>query len=168
LEKTPLKLPKEGVYYDYIMRRIFFLLTITFFTSIVAFSQTDRNTRYVAVQTAVLKDSAGFFAKEVWKLPLGTAVTLIRDDGKWAEVRAGNLTGWVASASLSARRVTASNSPVTANEVALAGKGFSPDTEIEYKKSGLDYSTVDSMEKIAVPADDLLRFITEGRLARGE
>ncbi|MDR2716877.1 MAG: hypothetical protein LBB89_02280 [Treponema sp.] len=150
------------------MQRFLFLLTMAFCTSAVIFSQADRNTRYVAVQTAVLKDSTGFFAKEVGNLPLGTAVTLVRDDGKWAEVRAGNLAGWVASASLSARRVVASNSPVTASEVALAGKGFSPDTEIEYKKNGLDYSMVDSMEKIVVSTDDLLRFIIEGRLARGE
>jgi len=150
------------------MRRFLFLFTIALCTGTVIFSQVDRNTRYVAIQTAVLKDSAGFFAKEVGNLPLGTAVTLVRDDGKWAEVRSGNLAGWVASASLTARRVTASNSSVTVNEVALAGKGFSPDTEIEYKKNGLNYSMVDAMEKIVVPADDLLRFITEGRLARGE
>jgi len=150
------------------MRRFLFLLIMTFCTSAMIFSQSGGNTRYVAVQTAVLKDSTGFFAKEVGNLPLGTAVTLIRDNGKWAEVRAGNLAGWVASASLSARRVIASNSSVTASEVALAGKGFSPDTEMEYKKNGLDYSLVDSMEKIVVPADDLLRFIIEGRLARGE
>jgi hypothetical protein len=148
------------------MRR--FLLIMMLCTGVLVFSQSGGSTRYVAVKNAVLKDSTGFFAKEVGNLPLGTAVTLIRDDGKWAEVRAGNLAGWVASASLSARRVVASNSPVTANEVALAGKGFSPDTEIEYKKNGLDYSMVDSMEKITVPAADLLRFIDEGRLARGE
>ncbi|MDR0455987.1 MAG: hypothetical protein LBH20_04805 [Treponema sp.] len=150
------------------MRKFLFLLTMALCAGTVIFAQTDRNTRYVAVQTAVVKDSTGFFAKEVGNLPLGTAVTLVRDDGKWAEVRAGNLAGWVASASLSARRVVASNSTVTASEVALAGKGFSPDMEMEYRKSGLDYSAVDSMEKIVVPANDLLRFITEGRLARGE
>jgi len=150
------------------MRRFSFLLTMALCTGTVIFSQTAGNTRYVAVQTAVIKDSTGFFAKEVGNFPLGTAVTLIRDNGKWAEVRAGNLAGWVASASLSVRRVIVSSSPVTASEVALAGKGFSPDTEMEYKKNGLDYSLVDSMEKIVIPADDLLRFIIEGRLARGE
>jgi len=150
------------------MRRFLFLLIMVLSTSALTFSQSGGNTRYVAVQNVILKNSTGFFAKEVGNLPLGTAVTLIRDDGKWAEVRAGNLAGWVASASLSARRVIMSNSPVTVSEVALAGKGFSPDTEIEYKKNGLDYSMVDSMEKIVVPADDLLRFINEGRLARGE
>jgi len=150
------------------MRRFLFLLIMMLCTSALILSQSGGSTRYVTVQNVVLKNSTGFFAKEVGNLPLGTAVTLIRDDGKWAEVRAGSLAGWVASASLSARRVIASGSPVTASEVALAGKGFSPDTEIEYRKNGLDYSMVDSMEKIVVPADDLLRFINEGRLARGE
>jgi len=149
------------------MRRFLFLLMMLC-ANVLIFSQSGGNTRYVAVQNAVLKDSTGFFAKEVGNLPLGTAVTLIRDDGKWAEVRAGNLAGWVTSASLSARRVVASNSQVTANEVALAGKGFSPNTEMEYRKNGLDYSMVDSMEKIVVPAADLLRFIDEGHLAKGE
>ena len=60
------------------------------------------------------------------------------------------------------------NPTVTASEVAMAGKGFSPDMEMEYRKNGLDYSMVDSMERITVPSDDLLRFITEGRLSRGE
>jgi len=132
------------------------------------FSQAGGNMRYVAVQTAVLKDSTGFFAKDLRSLSLGDAVTFIRESGKWTEVRVGNVTGWVASSSLSARQVVASVSSVSVNEVALAGKGFSVDTEIEYRKSGLDYSMVDSMERTVVPGDELLRFITEGRLSRGE
>jgi SH3-like domain-containing protein len=150
------------------MRRFLFLLTMALCTGTAIFSQTDRNTRYVAVQTAVLKSSTGFFAKEVGKLPLGTAVTLVRDNGKWSEVRAGSLAGWVVSSSLSARRVIASNSPVTASEIALAGKGFSPDVEIEYRKNGLDYRAVDSMESLTIPPEELLKFINEGHLSKGE
>ena len=137
-------------------------------TGSLVFSQADRGIRYVAVQTTVVKDSSGFFAKDTGSLSLGDSVTVIREDGKWTNIRAGNLTGWVASSSLSARRVVTSNAAVTASEVALAGKGFSPDMEMEYRKTGLDYSTVDSMEQITVPAGDLLRFINEGRLAKGE
>jgi uncharacterized protein YgiM (DUF1202 family) len=136
--------------------------------SALAFSQASRATRYVAVQTTPLKDSPGFFAKELGNLSLGTELTLVREDGKWSEVRTGNISGWVASSSLSARRVLASNTDVTASEVALAGKGFSPDMEIEYRKNGLDYSMVDQMEKLVVPANDLEQFVTEGRLSRGE
>jgi len=149
------------------MRRLLFLLIIVC-TSTAVFSQTERNTRYVAVQTAVLKDSTGFFAKETGNLPLGTAVTLIRDNGKWAEVQAGSLTGWVALASLSARRVILSNSLATASEVALAGKGFSANVETEYRKNGLDYTAVDSMEDLTIPPEELLKFINDGRLSKGE
>ena len=134
----------------------------------VVFAQADQGTRYVAVQTVAVKSSTGFFAKNLGNLSLGDVVRLIKEDGKWSQIQAGNLTGWVASSSLSARRVVASNTAVTANEVAMAGKGFSPDMEMEYRKSGLDYSMVDSMEQITVPEDDLLRFITEGRLSKGE
>jgi uncharacterized protein YgiM (DUF1202 family) len=101
-------------------------------------------------------------------LPLGTEVTVVLENGKWTQIQTGNRQGWIASASLSARKVVASNTAVTASDVALAGKGFSPETEMEYKRNGLDYSVVDSMENTNIPNDDLLRFITEGRLNRGE
>jgi hypothetical protein len=135
----------------------------------VAFSQTSQNTRFVAVQSAALKSSTGFFASDVATLSLGDSVTLIQESGKWSQVRVGNQTGWMTSTSLSARRVVASgNVGVTASEVALAGKGFSPEMEMEYKKSGLDFSMVDTMERITVPPNELLRFINEGQLQRGE
>jgi SH3-like domain-containing protein len=151
-----------------IMKRFLFLLAVTLCSGAVVFAQADRSTRYVAVQTVAVKDAVGFFAKDLGNLSLGDAVRLISDNGKWSNVQAGNVTGWVASSSLSARRVVASSAAVTANEVAMAGKGFSPDMEVEYKKNGLDYSLVDSMERITVPANDLLRFVTEGRLSKGE
>lgn len=132
------------------------------------FSQTAGNRRYVAVQTTPLKNTTGFFARDLGNLTLGTEVTLVRENGKWSEILAGNLTGWVASSSLTARKVVTSTTIVTASEVALAGKGFSPDTEEEYRKSGLDYSFVDTMERITVPINDLSDFITEGRLSKGE
>ena len=149
------------------MKKITFILAMLLFTGSLAFSQANR--RYVAVQNTPLKSSTGFFSSNLGNLVFGDAVTLISDNGKWSKVQSGNLTGWVASSNLSARRIIQSNSSVvSANEIALAGKGFSPDTELEYKKNGLDFSMVDNMEQITVPARDLLRFITEGRLSKGE
>jgi len=149
------------------MKRLIFLLTMMLCAGALVCAQADRSTRYVAVQTIALKDAAGFFAKDLGSLSLGDAVKLVKEDGKWCNVQAGNLTGWVPATSLSARRVVGSNAAVTASEVAMAGKGFSPDMELEYKKSGLDYSQVDSMEKISVPSGELMRFINEGRLFGG-
>jgi SH3-like domain-containing protein len=150
------------------MRKLLFSLTMMLCVSVVSYSQTDRNTRYIAVKTTPLKSSVGFFAKDLGALSLGDVVTVINEEGKWSQIQAGGLEGWVTSSSLSARRIVASNPTVTASEIAMAGKGFSPDMEVEYRKDGLDYSMVDSMEQITVSATELFRFINEGRLARGE
>ena len=107
------------------MKRFFLILVMALCIGPLLFSQAGGNTRYVAVQTAPLKDSTGFFAKDLRTLSLGDAVTFVRENGKWTQVRVGNLTGWVASSSLSTRQVVASVSSVNVNEVALAGKGFS-------------------------------------------
>jgi len=149
------------------MKRCIFLLILTLCAASLVFAQADRSTRYVAVQTVALKDSAGFFAKDLGSLSLGDTVRLIAEDGKWSNVQAGNLTGWVPTTSLSARRVVASNTAVTASEVAMAGKGFSPNMEQAYQRSGPDYAMVDSMESITVSTVDLRRFINEGRLSSG-
>jgi uncharacterized protein YgiM (DUF1202 family) len=150
------------------MRKLLFLLVMMLCAASLLFSQFGGAKRYVAVQNAALKDSTGFFARNLANLPLGTEVTVILENGKWTQVQAGSRNGWIASASLSARKIVTSNSVVSPSDIALAGKGFSPETEMEYKKNGLDYSVVDSMENSNIPNDDLLRFITEGRLNRGE
>ena len=150
------------------MRRFILLSAMILCMGSLLFAQTDASRRYVAVKTTPLKSSTGFFGQDLRTLNQGDEVTLIRDDGKWAEVRAGSQSGWVSSGSLSSRRVAASGAAITASEVALAGKGFSQEIEIEYRKSGLDFSLVDSMERINVGGNELLNFVSEGRLARGQ
>ena len=150
------------------MRRLSLLIALMFCVGSLLFSQTDANKRYVAVKSTPLKSSTGFFGQDIKNLSQGDEVTLIRDDGKWAEVRSGNQSGWVSSTSLSSRRVVASGAAITASEVALAGKGFSSEIEVEYRKNGMDFSGVDSMERIIVSGNDLLAFINEGHLAKGE
>ena len=148
------------------MRRcVLFLIMI--FSGALAFSQAG-NVRYVCVQTEEVKESPSFFARTQGSFSLGDAVTLTREDGKWSQVRSERLNGWVRTSSLSTRRILPSGASATAAEVALAGKGFSPDIEIEYRKNGLDYSMVNSMENNVIAPEELLSFITEGRLARGE
>jgi uncharacterized protein YgiM (DUF1202 family) len=149
------------------MKRLFLLLIISAFTLFPAFSQSG-GTRYVAVESLAVKDSAGFFSRDLGALTLGSEVAVTREDGKWTQIRAGNLSGWVSSSGLSTRRVIAAGSSVTPTEVALAGKGFSTEVEREYRNSGLDYSMVDFMEQMNIPVPELQQFVTEGRLARGQ
>jgi hypothetical protein len=81
-----------------------------------------------------------------------------------------SLTGWTASANLSARQIVPGNTAtVSARETALAGKGFNQEVEDSYKKQGnLNYADVDRTEAITVSEANLKRFLEEGRLSTGD
>ena len=128
---------------------------------------------WVSARTVTLKSSTGFFASNRGTVSYGDQVSVLQVSGKWAEVRTARtpaITGWMPSANLSSRRIIASGSGgASASELALAGKGFDRDVENVYRAGGnLNYADVDRTEAITVTQDQLLRFITEGRLARGD
>jgi len=129
-------------------------------------------TVWVAIKTVDLKASTGFFAKKQGTLQYGAQVTVLNVKGNMAEVRSTantSVSGWTAVNNLSARRIVATASNVTASEVAMAGKGFNQEVENAYKTKGaLNYAGVDQTEAITVPVDELLVFVTEGRLNKGE
>jgi uncharacterized protein YgiM (DUF1202 family) len=152
------------------MKRILFILFLCMVSTVI-FAQKRGDTMYVAVQSVPLKSGTGFFAGTVGNLAYGAQVTVVAVNGKWVQVRSGSLTGWTASSNLSSRRIVVqgNNRSASASEMALAGKGFSEEVEQEYKtEKDLNYSAVDALEKVKVPDQDLLGFIDEGHLARGE
>jgi uncharacterized protein YgiM (DUF1202 family) len=137
------------------------------------FAQKVGDTLYVNVSSAKLKSSTGFFASTAGTVKYGDDVRVLAINGKWTQVRTStNITGWIAGASLTAKRIAAQSNAANASarEIALAGKGFSPEVESEYKKRGeeVNYAAIDAMEKGDIPEKDLLAFIEEGRLAKGE
>ncbi|GHT98764.1 hypothetical protein FACS1894142_5510 [Spirochaetia bacterium] len=134
-------------------------------------------TMYVASKTAELKASTGFFAEILETLQYGDQVTVLQEDGKWVEVRwvdRPSITGWMVSANLTTKRITASGSETsaTANELALAGKGFTEEVEDSYKTSGAagaaHYTEIDIMEGRTISKEGLYRFLAEGHLATGD
>jgi len=137
------------------------------------FAQKAGETLYVNVNSANLKSSTGFFASTTGTVKYGDDVRVLAINGKWAQVRTSkNVTGWIAGASLTTKRISTQGNTANASarEIALAGKGFSPEVESEYRKGGekVNYDAVDAMEKITVSDKDLEDFIDQGRLARGE
>jgi uncharacterized protein YgiM (DUF1202 family) len=137
------------------------------------FAQRVGDTLYVNVNSANLKSSTGFFASTTGTVKYGDDVRVMAINGKWAQVRTSkNVTGWIAGASLTTKRISTQGNTANASarEIALAGKGFSPEVESEYRKGGekVNYDAVDAMERVTVSDKDLLDFIEEGRLARGE
>ena len=149
------------------MRRFLLVLIMLLYSGAFIFSQAGANTRYISVQTIALKDSAEYFSQEIGRLSLGDEVILLEETGRWAQIKAGDLTGWVAVSGLSNRRIVPSGTIGSTTELALAGKGFTAELEIEYRKLGLDYSLIDMMERTTIPTAELLGFIVQGRLARG-
>jgi uncharacterized protein YgiM (DUF1202 family) len=153
------------------MKRCLIFIVFAAFTVLSAGAQFARGaTVYVAVKSAAVKSSTGFFARTLGNLPQGAAVTVLQVKGKWVEGRvSSSLTGWIAGASLTARRVSASGRSASASELALAGKGFSAEIEAGYQQDGnLDYSRIDAMEAAAISPPELQAFLIEGRLLMGE
>ncbi|MCL1811940.1 MAG: hypothetical protein FWG29_00300 [Treponema sp.] len=155
------------------MKRIIFI-SILCLSAAALFAQKAGDTNYINVKSANLKSSTGFFASTTGTVAYGDEVRILAISGNYAQVRttAGNKTGWIAKSSLTSKRIAASGSAANASarEIALAGKGFSPEVEAQYKKEGgtINYTAVDEMEKIIISDRDLLNFIEEGRLAKGE
>ncbi|MDR2363181.1 MAG: SH3 domain-containing protein [Spirochaetaceae bacterium] len=130
-------------------------------------------TMYISTKTAQIKSSTGFFARTRGTLAYGDPVTVLREQGAWVEIRSASqsVSGWMKSAGLTARRITAGSgsTSTSANELALAGKGFNEEVEKSYQDgNGLDYSAVNAMEALEISEEDLYVFLEEGHLVTGE
>jgi uncharacterized protein YgiM (DUF1202 family) len=136
-------------------------------------------TLFVSTRTAELKSSTGFFADTLATLEYGDQVTVLQENGRWTEVRLvkqGSISGWIQSGSLTSKRIVntggsaiSAAASASANELALAGKGFSEEVENSYKQSyGLDYTAIDVMESQEISRDELYQFLVEGHLRTGE
>jgi hypothetical protein len=132
------------------------------------------NTLYVAAKTVKVKSSTGFFAGTRGTLNYGAQVRVLRIKGNWSEIQslAGNsLTGWVNTSNLTGKRIVpaGTGTSASANEVALAGKGFNEEVEKAYKaEAKINYAGVNAVEAITVSERDLYNFLLEGHLAMGE
>ncbi|GHV69987.1 hypothetical protein AGMMS49928_15450 [Spirochaetia bacterium] len=136
-------------------------------------AQTGGKTLYVAVKSAPVKASADIFAETKGNLAQGQAVTVVSENAKWTQVRVVSpaLAGWISTTSLTSRRPTSSGNRVNTGELALAGKGLSFSSEMEqaYKSDQkLSYDAIDRMEAQNVDGRELLKFITDGKLNRGD
>jgi uncharacterized protein YgiM (DUF1202 family) len=135
-------------------------------------AQSMGSTMYVTVKSADLRTSPRFFSDVRGAIPKGTAVTVLRPGDNWVEVASSEnkaLRGWLPASALSSRRVVSSAREASAEEVAMAGKGFSAEVEEIYKSSlNADYSAVDAMEELTVSGGELYSFLSGGRLETGD
>jgi hypothetical protein len=155
------------------MKKIAFVICLVLFAAGLAAAQSAGSTLFVAVKTLTLKSGTGYFESNKGTLRYGDKVTVIRVNGKYAEVKSEknpSMTGWTVKTGL-AKRIAAGNSnSVSTKEIALAGKGFSQETERTLKSQGnnLNFAEVDRTEAIIVRDREVKRFLEEGQLNKGK
>jgi len=117
-----------------------------------------------------------FASPPLGAVPQGAKVTLIRQEGEWYKVDYQGTIGWLhrqavpeaapAKVDLSRMLFGGPVKETRTDEVALAGKGFTPEVEASYrqKNPGLNYALVDRVESFGVDPAQLQKFIREGGL----
>jgi hypothetical protein len=129
----------------------------------------------VQVQDGKLRADPSFLGKITGSVAYGDEVTVIRQQDPWLFVstRSGQLSGWIHSSALTEKEIVLragdANVQKTASqrEIALAGKGFNPQVENEYRRRNpnLDFEWVDRMERIIVSDAEIRQFVKDGKLS---
>jgi hypothetical protein len=137
----------------------------------------------VTVKETQAREAPSYLGKILAILAYADRVQVVDTRSGWAKVSlpAGKAVasgapaqkeGWVNLSALTDKKIVlkagASDVGKTASsgEVALAGKGFNQEVEAEYRESrGLDYTWVDSMEKMGASPEQVAAFLEQGGLA---
>lgn len=132
------------------------------------------DTKYVYVEKSALKTGTMFWSSKVTDVYYGDALIVIEENGKSTFVSLASnssVKGWIPSASITSKKIVSFSDRVTASadELALAGKGFNAEIEAEYRKDGYhNYAEVDTVEQKTVSNEELYDFIVEGNLEGAE
>lgn len=123
-----------------------------------------------------LYESPNFGSTPLGSVPSGTEVAVLSRSGDWVQVTYQGKTGWLHKIAFPQTKAPGklmpgllTSAPVRetkSDEVALAGKGFTPEVEAGYrqKNPSLNYAQVDQVERFQVNPTELAAFIKEGGL----
>ena len=127
----------------------------------------------VQVKQAQVRLTPSFLGSVTATLAYGDKVELLEDKGAWKMVAIRKIKGWMHASALTAKTValqagkTDVKTGATSSELALAGKGFNPKVEAEFKSKNkhLDYNLVDRMEKtFAFKPAQVQAFLKQGQV----
>lgn len=152
------------------MRKILFgVLALIFIASAAWAAMVTVQLREVDV-----KSQPNYLSASVGKLSYGARVETSEESGNW--FRISTPAGWIPKSSVTKRSVDMnaeqkfSGKGASRDEVALAGKGFNPQVEAEYKKQNPNmaaaYSKVDWVANQTVSLSELNAFAAAGKLGK--
>jgi hypothetical protein len=125
----------------------------------------------IRVMSAKVMKSPKFIGPTSGSVSRGDQLTVKEVKGDWYRVE-GSFNGWMHKSNVTEGKVALSSTPggsggnVNRDEVELAGRGFTPQVEQQYKDKNpnLDFSHVDAIEKVSIDPSELEAFVTEGKL----
>lgn len=159
------------VFTNQLFRQLMFLVVMLLWAVAgVSLAQTFK----VVQSKQQLYASPSFSADSLGSVPEGAEVRLVTQSGEWYQVEYQGQQGWLPpqafpaskkfdmSKLLKGKAVQESKT----DEVALAGKGFTPEVEADYRQKhpNLNYAQVDQVEKFEVSPAQLQAFQREGGL----
>ncbi len=129
-------------------------------------------TMSVQVRKGQLRSAPSYLSRVISDLDYTTRVTVLEEKGAWLRVRQteGDTEGWMHEATLTKKKLKLASgdkdatTAVSSKEQALAGKGFSSDVETKFKQENkkIDFTWVDRMEQITIPAPTIVKFLKTG------
>lgn len=127
----------------------------------------------VTTRENAVRGDCRFFAPVRLKVSLGDQLTVKGRKGDWYLVSAKGVNGCIHKSAVESRSFAASGrrastGGASADEVSLAGKGFNPQVEAGYRKSGkdLNYAAVDQISRLSVSEKSLESFVLQGGLVQ--
>lgn len=131
----------------------------------------------VKVQKSTIFQEPNFLSGTVVSVEYGDQLEMLDELKDWIHVKFEGRRGWIHKSSLTSSKfnvgtifVGASSPSASHDEVAIAGKGFTPEVEDGYKQSHpeMNYAMVDEIESYRVEDDSLRDFIKRGGLRIAE
>lgn len=145
-------------------------------SSAVAGAPNKGSTITVQVMSTKLMKSPGFLGASIATVVRGDLLTFEEAQKDWYRVTKDGKSGWINKVSVVERKLALSSKPgggtggLSEDEVALAGRGFSPEVEQEYRKRNpnLDFSHIDHIQTLQVEPEALAKFAAEGKIGGGK
>jgi hypothetical protein len=126
----------------------------------------------VITQEAVIRKDKRFFASPIIRAPYGAVIQELERAGDWLRVQYQGKQGWLHMSAVQEQKFQLSSlaggqaQETTQDEVALAGKGFTPEVEKAFREKNpkMRYDLVNQVQAYRVDEQRLQAFIQAGNL----
>jgi hypothetical protein len=126
----------------------------------------------VITQEAVIRKDKRFFSPAIIRAPYGSVIQEVSREGDWIRVNYQGKQGWVHISAVQEQKLSLSSlaggqaQETSQDEVALAGKGFTPEVEKAFrdKNPKMRYDLVNQVQSYKVDEQKLQAFLQTGSL----